>query len=160
MLFHLTIETLLKRCRGTVVCASLLPAALLLLGLGFDDSRNAPFVAMGKTEQASASESRDRWSSTANSIEPPMGFESSEGNRLRWSFLSAVNNRAGAIKTSIRQPVAPAQNLSTSAASGGFCCNWCSTQYEACINNGGDPDFCDSRFCACMVGCGVCPLCQ
>src|SRR5205085_2610130 len=127
-------ETLIKRCRGTVVCASLLPATLLLLGLGFADRGNTPFVVMSKTLQSSASQLHDRWPSTAHIIEPPTGFESVEGNSLRWSFLPAVDNRTGEGKAGIRLPVAPAHNSSAASASGGFCCNWCSTQYEACIN--------------------------
>src|SRR5205085_10781924 len=61
-------ETLMKRCRGTVVCASLLPAALLILGLGFADRGNTPFVVMSKTLQSRSEEHTSELQSQSNLV--------------------------------------------------------------------------------------------
>ncbi len=57
----------------------------------------------------------------------------------------------------------PKQSVNTlvvTDASSMFCCDLCYQQYEQCINAGGSESTCGARLCACMVGCGICPLCE
>jgi hypothetical protein len=53
----------------------------------------------------------------------------------------------------------PAQKSSEAEAAAN-CCTFCWAQYEQCINNGGDENFCNARLCACMTGCHICPVCE
>ena len=73
-------------------------------------------------------------------------------------FLT-VANRGFDVTTFQARMFEPQSSKITVNASGMFCCDWCEANYERCINNGGDPDACDAQLCACMTGCGICPLC-
>lgn len=57
-------------------------------------------------------------------------------------------------------PKKSACTLSANAGSTMFCCDFCYQQYEQCLNAGGSESTCGARLCACMVGCGVCPICE
>jgi hypothetical protein len=73
-------------------------------------------------------------------------------------FLT-VANRGFDVATFQARIFEPQGSKITVNASGMFCCDWCQTNYDRCIERGGDPDACDAQLCACMTGCGVCPLC-
>lgn len=55
-----------------------------------------------------------------------------------------------------RQP----QHHTEAQASSFYCCDFCWTRYENCLNHGGDEATCSAVICSCMLGCGVCPLCE
>lgn len=78
--------------------------------------------------------------------------------RLSLGFLTVAPSRydVEGITRGLRAGVTDGLTIQ---AAGMFCCDFCEANYERCIQNGGDEETCANMWCACMLGCGVCPIC-
>lgn len=74
--------------------------------------------------------------------------------KFKWSAMLLLG-----VSLTFFSPQKSACTTTANASSGVFCCDFCYQDYDACIAGGGDEGGCAAQLCACMTGCGICPLC-